>query len=101
VPARIQELCGHRSTRGLAHPLNERPDGCIGRAAIASAAPDRRKAATMTPAQIGLIQQSFSKVAPISKQAAALFYGRLFEIAPEVKPLFRGDMDEQGRKLRL
>jgi hemoglobin-like flavoprotein len=53
----------------------------------------------MTPAQIGLIQQSFSKVAPISKQAAALFYGRLFEIAPEVKPLFRGDMDEQGRKL--
>ena len=30
-------------------------------------------------------------VAPTS-QAAALFYGRLFEIAPAVKPLFRGDM---------
>src|SRR5262249_30219766 len=29
----------------------------------------------------------------------SLFYGRLFEIAPEVKPLFRGDMTEQGRKL--
>ena len=28
-----------------------------------------------------------------------LFYGRLFEIAPAVKPLFRGDMSEQGRKL--
>jgi hemoglobin-like flavoprotein len=28
-----------------------------------------------------------------------LFYGRLFEIAPDVKPLFRGDMTEQGRKL--
>jgi hemoglobin-like flavoprotein len=28
-----------------------------------------------------------------------LFYGRLFEIAPEVKPLFQGDMKEQGRKL--
>jgi nitric oxide dioxygenase len=28
-----------------------------------------------------------------------LFYGRLFEIAPEVKPMFRGDMKEQGRKL--
>src|SRR5450631_3573100 len=53
----------------------------------------------MTSEQIGLIQQSFSKVAPISQQAAALFYGHLFEIAPEVKPLFRGDMDEQGRKL--
>jgi hemoglobin-like flavoprotein len=53
----------------------------------------------MTPEQIDLIQRSFAKVAPISQQAAALFYGRLFEIAPEVKPLFRGDMDEQGRKL--
>ena len=53
----------------------------------------------MTPQQIKLIQDSFAKVAPISEQAAALFYGRLFEIAPEVKPLFRGDMTEQGRKL--
>jgi hemoglobin-like flavoprotein len=53
----------------------------------------------MTPEQIKLIQESFAKVAPISEQAAALFYGRLFEIAPAVKPLFRGDMKEQGRKL--
>jgi hemoglobin-like flavoprotein len=53
----------------------------------------------MTPEQVKAIQQSFAKVAPISEQAAALFYGRLFEIAPEVKPLFRGDMSEQGRKL--
>jgi hemoglobin-like flavoprotein len=53
----------------------------------------------MTPEQISAIQESFAKVAPISEQAAALFYGRLFEIAPQVKPLFRGDMMEQGRKL--
>jgi nitric oxide dioxygenase len=53
----------------------------------------------MTPAQVTDIQQSFAKVAPISEQAAALFYARLFEIAPAVKPLFRGDMAEQGRKL--
>jgi nitric oxide dioxygenase len=53
----------------------------------------------MTPSQVELVQQSFSKVAPIADQAAALFYGRLFEIAPEVKPLFRGDMKEQGKKL--
>jgi len=53
----------------------------------------------MTPDQIKAIQESFAKVAPISEQAAALFYGRLFEIAPSVKPLFRGDMAEQGRKL--
>lgn len=53
----------------------------------------------MTPEQVQLIQQSFAKVAPISAQAAKLFYGRLFAIAPDVKPLFRGNMDEQGRKL--
>lgn len=53
----------------------------------------------MTPAQIKAIQDSFANVAPVAPQAAALFYERLFEIAPSVKPLFRGDMEEQGRKL--
>ena len=53
----------------------------------------------MTPDQVKAVQNSFTKVAPISEQAAALFYGRLFELAPAVKPLFRGDMTEQGRKL--
>jgi hemoglobin-like flavoprotein len=53
----------------------------------------------MTPVQVKLVQDSFAQVAPISEQAAALFYGRLFEIAPEVKPLFKRDMTEQGRKL--
>lgn len=53
----------------------------------------------MTPEQVALVQQSFAKVAPIAEQAAALFYGRLFEVAPQVKPLFKGDMTEQGRKL--
>jgi nitric oxide dioxygenase len=53
----------------------------------------------MTPAQVKLVQDSFASVAPIAEQAAALFYGRLFEIAPEVKPLFKGDITEQGRKL--
>jgi nitric oxide dioxygenase len=53
----------------------------------------------MTPEQIAQVQQSFSKVAPISDQAAELFYGRLFEIAPEVRPLFKNDMRAQGKKL--
>ena len=53
----------------------------------------------MTPAQIEAVQSSFAKVAPISDKAAELFYGRLFEIAPEVKPMFAGDMAEQGKKL--
>ncbi len=53
----------------------------------------------MTSDQVKAIQESFAKVVPISEQAAALFYGRLFEIAPAVRPLFRGDIEEQGRKL--
>lgn len=53
----------------------------------------------MTPEQKALVQSSWAKVKPISEQAAALFYGRLFEIYPEVKPLFKSDMKEQGRKL--
>ena len=50
----------------------------------------------MTPDQVKAIQESFAKVVPISQQASAMFYGRLFEIAPSVKPLFRGDIEEQG-----
>lgn len=53
----------------------------------------------MKPAQVELVQKTFGDVAPISEQAAALFYGRLFEIAPEVKPMFKNDITEQGRKL--
>jgi len=53
----------------------------------------------VTPSQIDLVQSSLAKVVPIAETAASLFYGRLFEVAPEVKPLFRGDMKEQGRKL--
>ncbi|MEP9349038.1 globin family protein [Xanthobacter sp. KR7-225] len=53
----------------------------------------------MTPSQVDLVQSSFGQVAPIADQAAALFYGRLFEIAPQVKELFKADMAGQGRKL--
>src|SRR6516162_6320499 len=53
----------------------------------------------MTPDQIKLVQQSFSKVAPISEQAAVIFYDRLFEVAPAVKAMFPADMSEQRKKL--
>jgi nitric oxide dioxygenase len=53
----------------------------------------------MTPDQVKLVQTSFSRVAPISEQAAMLFYGRLFEIAPQVKSMFPADMTEQRLKL--
>ena len=53
----------------------------------------------MNPAQINLVQESFAKVAPISEQAATLFYDRLFEVAPAVKVMFPADMTEQRKKL--
>lgn len=53
----------------------------------------------MTPNQIALVQSSFAQVLPIADTAASLFYARVFELAPEVRPLFKGDMAEQGRKL--
>ncbi len=46
-----------------------------------------------------LVQETFAMVEPIAEQAAELFYGRLFETAPELADLFKGDMAEQQRKL--
>ena len=53
----------------------------------------------MTPDQVQLVQQSFAKVAPISEQAATIFYDRLFEVAPSVRTMFPDDMTEQRKKL--
>ena len=53
----------------------------------------------MTLNEKNLVQATFAQVAPIAEVAAELFYGRLFEIDPALKPMFRGDMKEQGRKL--
>lgn len=53
----------------------------------------------MTPRQITLVQQSFTKVLPIKETVAALFYDRLFTIDPSTRPLFCGNMAAQGAKL--
>jgi hemoglobin-like flavoprotein len=53
----------------------------------------------MTPENQALVRDSFAKVVPIAPQAAALFYDRLFVLDPSLKPLFKGDMNEQGRAL--
>jgi len=53
----------------------------------------------MTPEQKTLVQNSFEQVLPIADVAAELFYGRLFELDPSLRHLFRGDMKAQGRAL--
>lgn len=49
--------------------------------------------------QKSLIQNSFSKVVPIADVAAEIFYKKLFEYDPSLKPLFTGDMKKQGQML--
>jgi hemoglobin-like flavoprotein len=53
----------------------------------------------MTPEQIESVKSTWEMVKPISEKAAELFYRRLFELDPSLKPLFKGDMKEQGAKL--
>jgi nitric oxide dioxygenase len=53
----------------------------------------------MTPHQIGLVQDSFALIVPRRAEASAMFYNRLFAMAPETRLLFKGDLSEQGRKL--
>jgi hemoglobin-like flavoprotein len=53
----------------------------------------------ITNRQKQLVQETFALVAPIADTAASLFYGRLFEIDPSLRRMFRGDMAEQGKKL--
>ena len=52
----------------------------------------------MNAAQVELVQSSWQHVAPQAEEAMAVFYDHLFEVAPHLKPLFRGDPKEQQRK---
>lgn len=49
--------------------------------------------------QITLVQDTFKLVVPIKETAAELFYNRLFELEPSVRPMFPEDVTEQGKKL--
>lgn len=53
----------------------------------------------ITPQQKELVQKTWVMVVPIADTAAELFYGRLFELEPEYKAMFKNDMTEQGKKL--
>ena len=53
----------------------------------------------MTHREKSVVRETFAQVAPSADTAAALFYGRLFELDPTLKELFKVDTREQGRKL--
>ena len=53
----------------------------------------------MTPEQVQIIKLTFAQAMSSRDQVGQLFYSRLFAIAPETKPLFKGDIGVQSRKL--
>jgi hemoglobin-like flavoprotein len=49
---------------------------------------------------VALVQETWEQVLPIADDAAQLFYGRLFELDPSLRAMFRQtDMAEQRKKL--
>ncbi len=53
----------------------------------------------MTPEQVHHIRKSFAQLARHEELAALVFYRRLFEIDPSLRPMFKGDIREQSKKL--
>ncbi|MGY0218334.1 globin family protein [Endozoicomonadaceae bacterium StTr2] len=54
---------------------------------------------SLTEKQIQLVTESWQSVVPIADTAGKLFYGRLFELDPSLRPMFKGDITSQGKKL--
>lgn len=54
---------------------------------------------SLTADQRRLVRDSFESVRSMAGPVGLLFYGKLFEIAPEVRPMFHNDLDLQIRKL--
>lgn len=48
------------------------------------------------PDQKQIIRHTFAQIAPIASLAGALFYSRLFELAPQTQPLFRYPLGTAG-----
>ncbi|HUL41545.1 MAG TPA: globin domain-containing protein [Burkholderiales bacterium] len=55
----------------------------------------------MTPEEIQLVKTSFDKLAAMPDQVGEMFYQRLFELDPNARQLFWGNMREQGKALFL
>ena len=54
---------------------------------------------SLTPEQLTVVQSSWAKVVPIADVAADLFYDKLFELDPALRPLFPVEMADQKKLL--
>ena len=53
----------------------------------------------MTPQQIHTIRKSFAELSRHDQVAGLVFYRRLFELDPALRPLFKDDIEVQSKKL--
>lgn len=53
----------------------------------------------MTPQQIHTIRKSFAELSRHDQVAGLVFYRRLFELDPALRPLFKEDIEVQSQKL--
>ncbi len=45
-----------------------------------------------------LIRESYAKLVPVSSETSGIFYDNLFSVNPDLRSLFREDLQEQGMK---
>ena len=55
--------------------------------------------AAMKTYQVTLVQKSFEKVSTLGLKVSEIFYAELFAIDPSLRTMFKGDMQEQHKKL--
>ena len=50
---------------------------------------------------ISVVRESFDLIEPIAPQAGEMFYGELFAADPGLRPLFKGDPQDQATRLMV
>jgi hemoglobin-like flavoprotein len=93
----------HKPMRGRTHP----PQRSANSARLAACSEGKHLACDLrnksesevrvSPQQVDLVQKTWRLVQPIGDTAAELFYGKLFSLDAEVRPLFKNDLKDQGR----
>ena len=51
----------------------------------------------MSPEEVRLVREGWRSIVPIRDTFAELFFGKVFELDPSLRALFRNDLKEQGR----
>lgn len=51
----------------------------------------------MNKQQIELLQRTFARIESVAEEAGEVFYYRLFDIDPTLRPMFKGDIKTQGK----